>query len=516
MNLKVGILGNPLGWQLLLAQEGIPFETIHRDPSAESFSVVVVSSGTAEHQKKFLRAYVEDGGAVLCSAQETRNVFQHPIRIRPFHSVLPANEFAGIDLIDVFTPCWLSPKSNTLAWPNGQPTAYLGQVGKGHAIILPFDPAEIILDGRTVVKSFYAPEHRLPFEHVSLVSKHSVRQLVSRCLEILHHRRGLPYAHLWYYPHGMRSLGLFRVDTDFGTPSELTGLYETAQRNQIPMTWFVDVQSQMQHLSLLKDMTNQELGIHGFEHKTFSDYQRNLINIQKAQSALKNAGIHAKGFTAPFGLWNPNLGQAVTDAGIEYSSEFSYDYDDLPGVPPLPRSTGTLQIPVHPICIGSMKRQGYNDEQMIRYFDFVMQKKLAMREPMFFYHHPRDGHDTVLDRMFETMKTEHVPVKTMSEYASWWKQRAATIPAISFSSGALRMIAATVDRSVQLRISMPNGMETILPPAEQILLETVRWQQRPEPWQAPEDYLRMRKFNYRIPLVRGFDAVMNLWKRNSR
>jgi hypothetical protein len=61
---------------------------------------------------------------------------------------------------------------------------------------------------------------------------------------------------------------------------------------------------------------------------------------------------------------------------------------------------------------------------------------------------------------------------------------------------------------------MPDGTETILPPAEQILLETIRWQKRTELWRVPEDYLRMRKFNYRIPLVRGLDAVMNLWKRN--
>lgn len=192
MNLNVGIVGNPVGWQLLLTQEGVPFNIIRFAPSPEEYSVVVVSSNSDEHQTKFLRAYVEDGGALLCSAQEARNVFQHPIRIRPFHSALPAKEFSGIDLINIFAPCWLSPKSNALALPNGQPTAYIGQIGKGHAIILPFDPAEIIRDERTDIKSFYSPEHRLPFETVSLVSKHSVRQLVSRCLEILHHRRGLP------------------------------------------------------------------------------------------------------------------------------------------------------------------------------------------------------------------------------------------------------------------------------------------------------------------------------------
>ncbi len=100
MNLNVGIVGNPVGWQLLLTQEGVPFNIIRFAPSPEEYSVVVVSSNSDEHQTKFLRAYVEDGGALLCSAQEARNVFQHPIRIRPFHSALPAKEFSGIDLIE--------------------------------------------------------------------------------------------------------------------------------------------------------------------------------------------------------------------------------------------------------------------------------------------------------------------------------------------------------------------------------------------------------------------------------
>lgn len=515
MNLKVGIVGNPIGWQILLEQEGISHQSIETNSSFEECSALVVSE-TINPQVVHLRSYVEEGGAVLCSAQEARNIFQYPVRIRPFHSVLPSIEFAGIDLIDVFAPSWFSPKSNSLILPNGQSTAYIGQLGKGYMIILPFDPAEIIRDERTKVKSFYSPEHRLPFETVSLVSKHSVRRLVSRCLEILHHRRGLPYAHLWYYPNGMRSFGAFRVDTDFGTSSEVVQLYETAQRNQIPMTWFVDVKSQLQHLSLFKEMNGHEIGIHGFEHKTFSDYQRNLLNIQQAQTILKNAGILAKGFTAPFGSWNKNLARAIFDAGIEYSSEFSYDYDNLPSVASLPHGSGAVQIPVHPICIGSMKRHGYNDEQMIHYFDFVMQKKIAMREPLFFYHHPRDGHDAVLDWLFEKMKTERVPIETMSGFAQWWKKRTTNIPTISFSSGNLEMKRFANDRSVQIRISMPNGTEAILPSAEQILLETIRWQKQPGPWQAPADYWRMRKFNYRIPFVRGLDALMNLWKRNEQ
>jgi hypothetical protein len=65
-----------------------------------------------------------------------------------------------------------------------------------------------------------------------------------------------------------------------------------------------------------------------------------------------------------------------------------------------------------------------------------------------------------------------------------------------------------------MRITQPNGTEAIIPTSKQIVLETVRWDSKPAAWVMPDDYLRERRFNRRIPLVRGLDAVTNFVRRN--
>jgi len=65
-----------------------------------------------------------------------------------------------------------------------------------------------------------------------------------------------------------------------------------------------------------------------------------------------------------------------------------------------------------------------------------------------------------------------------------------------------------------VRITQPNGTEAIIPTSKQILLEAIRWSSKPAPWVMPDDYLRERRLNYRVKLVRGLDAVTNLIRRN--
>jgi hypothetical protein len=60
-----------------------------------------------------------------------------------------------------------------------------------------------------------------------------------------------------------------------------------------------------------------------------------------------------------------------------------------------------------------------------------------------------------------------------------------------------------------VHLTQHNGTEAIIPASEQVVLENVRWEQKSAPWTMPDDYLRIRRFNYRIPLVHGVDVAMN-------
>ncbi len=68
-----------------------------------------------------------------------------------------------------------------------------------------------------------------------------------------------------------------------------------------------------------------------------------------------------------------------------------------------------------------------------------------------------------------------VPVKTMSEYAQWWKMRTASIPKFRYTKGSVHVHGVQSDQSLYLRITQPDGTEAIIPTSKQIVLETVRW-----------------------------------------
>jgi hypothetical protein len=518
MLLKIGIMGEQDGWKLLLQQIGIPHTVVTNTLLPDEFSAAVASDDINDRESEMLRQYLALGGAVLCSAKVYARIRQTTVQSMNVNYLYPANDstFRSVGLIDVYTQCQLAWNANDLKTNRGSLGAHVGTRSKDLVIALPFDAASLVFDRRTATKSFYSPGRRLPFETVSLVSKGEIRELVSCCLEFLHHSRGLPYVHLWHFPDGSRSIFCFRIDTDYGTNEQIEELASMIHRNGISATWFIDTKSQENSMKFFKEMYKQEIGVHCYEHETFPDYERNIQNIQKAQAVLHQAKLEEKGFAAPFGIWNEELGRAIVECGFEYSSEFSYDYDDLPVLSRLERGEGTLQVPIHPICIGSLKRHGYSDAQMIRYFGSVIQRRLATREPIIFYHHPRDGYHTVLDWLFQEMRQNYVPVKTMHEYAQWWKMRTSSIPEFRYTKGNVHLRGTQRDRSLYVRITQPNGTETIIPTSKQIVLETIRWSSKPSPWVMPDDYVRVRRLNYRVKLIRSLDAVTNLIRRKKK
>jgi hypothetical protein len=517
MHIRIGILGEYHGWKTLLQQIGIPHTVVENTLLPQEFSAVVVSDTINDRESEMLRQYLALGGAVLCTTNMYARLRNTTAQLMDVEYLYPApqSSFRSVGIIDVHSRCQLAWNANELKTNRGSLSAYVGTRPNDIVIALPFDPSLVLSDRRTAVKSFYSPERRLPFETVSLVSKGEIRMLVADCLEVLHHHRGLPFVHVWPFPHHARSFFCFRIDTDYGTDEQMNTLASVIHRNGISATWFVDAKSHEHVMKYYKEMHKQEIGVHCFEHQTFPDYERNLQNIHSAKKVLQDAKIEVKGFAAPFGAWNEELSRAVADCGFEYSSEFSYDYDNLPVVPRLGKGRGVLQLPIHPICIGSLKRHGYDDAQMIRYFQSIIQRKLLTREPIIFYHHPKDGHHKVLEWIFQEIRQNHIPHKTMGEYARWWNMRTASLPEFRYTKGSIHLRGLQRDRSWYVRISQPNGSEAILPASKQIILETIRWSTPPPSWVLPGDYLRMRRMNYRIPLVRGIDMVMKFVRRTT-
>ena len=75
--------------------------------------------------------------------------------------------------------------------------------------------------------------------------------------------------------------------------------------------------------NIYKNFKSIEFGCHNDRHIVFNNYKKNKTNIKNGLFKLKNAEIkNVTGFSAPFGVWNVSLNNALNNSFL-YSSEFT-------------------------------------------------------------------------------------------------------------------------------------------------------------------------------------------------
>jgi hypothetical protein len=524
MELEVGILApangakrSLAGWALLLDQEGVPYRVIADVGGPEEHSVVIVGARYDRRHVETLRSYLRGGGAVLCTARLYAELRQQQTSRRFVRYLLPeeGSQFPSLGILDIDGFCEVVPDANTLRTSDGEPAAFVGEHSEGHVVCLPFDAGELVLDQGSSTLSFHAARARLPFETVSRVAKSELRKLVSRAVELLHHRRGLPHAHLWYYPSDEPTVFSLRIDTDSAGAQETERLFRLAADHALPFSWFLDVKSQEASMAAYGRAEGHELGVHCYEHRTFDDEQEVVADIRRALAGFSAGGLPVpRGYCAPFGRWSEAAARAAEHCGFEYASEFSYDYDGLPSFPVLKdRVMNLLEVPVHPVAIGGLRRQGFSEEEMMAYFASVALLKASRREPLIFYHHPLDGHERVLESLFALMKTKAVRVLRMADYASWWKLRSAIDVRLRIENSVLGVRANAADPEVLLHVTNGEGNEAFIPTDTNISLSAIPWAPVPGALPLPADIRRVRDFNPWVPLIRVEDFITKRLKR---
>lgn len=518
MNLNIGLIGENLkGWQLLLEQEGVSFSTVKNITDVNSVSVIIAGDGFDDHVLKEIKKYLEMGGAVLCSGKffaELSGLQSKKTYVRYLWKG-DSTKFVEIDLLDICSEAFLPTYANTLATDKNEPAVFVGDYGGGFVVVLPFDAGELIMNLDTTTRSFYASGKRLPFENVSMVSKGKLLRMISIALKHLHHQRRIPYVHKWYYPEDKPTVFAWRIDTDYAQQEEIESLLKLINSNNIKTSWFVDTKSQEKHFSIFKRMNVHEIGVHGFEHESFMDYEQNIENIRRAIEVFNLNGMKAESFTAPYGKWNNGIARAINECGFEFSSEFSYDYDNVPSFPIVGDRLMALQVPIHPISIGSLRRQGYSERSMIEYFDNVIGKKRRHREPLFFYHHPKDDNHQVVQHIFDKIKLMRLSNLRMIDYARWWKKRSSLSLKISIEQDTMQIESQQKDSDHWIHITRPDGQESFCPIRTSILLPSLKWSKRPTIQIPPSDMNRIRKYNPWIIINRIEDYFHKLFKRGT-
>jgi hypothetical protein len=508
VRIYVGLVGASRAWEQVFLQEGVPYGSVDLRAGLlkENCSVLVVNRSLSGAERDCVEQYLREGGALLGSVHSLSQISGIGSRKERVDYILSEHDmiFLDVSLMDLAVVGEISKEANMLRTQADTNAVFAGPLGGGYAVALPFDLDEALFDTRVANKNFYARIERLPSERVSLVSKGEVRHLVHRSLEYLHHVRGMWYAHLWTFPGENENIFVFRVDTDRSQRTEIDALYEIARRRQCSLSWYLDVRSHEGWLKHFQTLVSQEFGVHCYEHQVFPTVDANLKNIARATREMHSAGLHPQGFAAPFGIWTPELAQSLDRLGFEYSSEFSYAYDTFPLYPELPagRCT-TLQVPIHPICIGSLLRVGYSDSQMKEYFKMVIDYKWLRNEPLFFYHHPLHGQWSVAEMIFDCVLQYPVQNMTLGEYARWWKRREMLKMTIDVESAGITSILSSSSAGggaadVRLRVSNPRGDYAFVPLEGRTgLTSAANWSQTSAPLPPPSDIRRIREFDLR-------------------
>jgi len=502
MKLKIGISNLQPGWEIILQQEGVSFEEISLDDpiSINDYSVLIINKSISNLQHEHLNSYMENGGSAIINSKSLIEIEKLKLRSKKVKYCIPSKDsiFADLDLIDFYTRFhWL--KSEEIQYMDSNLKIQYQKIGKGFLLILPFDVNSLILNAEFIRKKFWVDRPELPSEIVAKVSKGKIRQIISRCLQFLHNKRNIPMIQLWKYPNNWQNLFMFRVDTDFCSAEEAGALYKLCKKHKIRGTWFVDTASQETLQQVYCKMPDQKIALHCRRHLVFPDYETNKENIENGLSDLRNEGLSATGFAAPFGEWNGNLAKVLEEESFQYSSEFSLNYDDLPFNPAIDnRFTSVLQIPIHPISLGRLNRSHFSEEEMWDYYKVHIEDCIKKGNPIFLYHHPSHGKLQIIEKIFKLINKKKINILTYQEYADWWKKRNDQKIELKYSKNKLSCEMDKIPEDIFLRISK-NDKYAMIEIEKEINLNDLKWQKSEKTGLKP-NLGRIRKWHWRDAL----------------
>lgn len=487
------------GVRILLGQLGVAFEAIARwgALSPADYSAIIVNASIDSAQIEALDAYVKGGGAIVDTGHFLPKMEPSKFTRRSIGALVRTREediFRDIWLVDLDRRILRHEEARHL-----DGTVHLTSWGDGFIACIPFDIHRLLTDTASRRTEFYTPYSRFPNEIVAAVSKGEIRKIFERGLRWLHEMRGLPYIHRWHFPDRLPGIFAYRIDSDYGTRDQVLALHEAAVRHAVPMTWFVHVEAHREYLDLFRKMERDgaEIGVHCFRHRTFRSFEENEANIAEASHLLRGLGLGIDGYAAPNGFWNESLAAAIEHHGFAYSSEFSLDYDNLP-FHPWARGAfmHALQVPAHPICIGSFLRAKGSDESMKRYFRWIIDRRMQEHEPAILYHHPGHEKVDVMEDSFRHARERGLRAITMGEYAAWWRRRGAVRCELSYRDGMIATRYREHDRSVRLALRGGDGSIGFLGEEGEEHRDAIEMIPAPaRSVEMPDDIARARRFN---------------------
>jgi len=255
-------------------------------------------------------------------------------------------------------------------------------------------------------------------------------------------------------------------------------LYALCKKYRINATWFVETKSSEKWINIYKDMTSQEISLHCYRHKIFNNLTKNNLNLSKGISILNKIGFKELGFASPFGIWNNEISRSINKFGFKYSSEFGLDYDNLPFFPYTKKNSFStvLQIPIHPICVGSLKNSRHSFDEMKKYFHNLILDHSLNNLPIFVYDHPKQYDEKILTWLFNKINELNLSSLTLFDYSKWWKKKSKIQWKAKIQNNKIILNFKHWDDSVFLKFSKINMKPIIINKNDNIDLTNFKWE----------------------------------------
>jgi hypothetical protein len=339
------------------------------------------------------------------------------------------------------------------------------------------DPLAALADTRSVRRGWQVG-HLAASEEVSRCDKRAVRQqLLARLRDMIEAAGGV-WMRIAPFPYPYRSAFNLRLDHDQYLPEDFDRILQATGGFEQALSHFVCGASFEGRHEALGRLRPMDVGSHGYRHHTYRGADESRRNIARGIDVLRQAGIEPSGFVAPHGRWPHGLGQVLGDLHISHSSEFALAYDDLPF---FPDDSQTLQIPVHPVCLGicleaADRAGGGAAERHLAadalggYFRQIAQAKYQAGEPLFFYGHP-DGrlgrYPQVVRRLLGTVSEfPAIWLTSMTQFGAWWRTRLRTRVRVYRGEHGWRVFAACRPTAYRMALECFRGEQVAAVPLD--------------------------------------------------
>ncbi len=292
----------------------------------------------------------------------------------------------------------------------------------------PVDPFAALIDDRAA-RASWSLESGTVSERVARFPKAWIRRRVIARLRRAIQRAGGVWARLAPFPYPYRSAFGLRVDLDEPAAGDYHRYASALGPLAECCTHFVSTHAYGHHAGVLRDLRRYDTQSHGHYHHVYRDPLANRINLERADRILRGSGFEPHGFAAPHGRWRPSLDDALEELGYWYSSDFQLGYDDFPFYPwKQDRFSRILQVPVHPVCEGLFLEAGVDDPEVIGdYMRRLITSKLDAGELAIVYGHPErrlGAMPQVLKSIAGAIENQPLVWRaTFTEFARWWRWR---------------------------------------------------------------------------------------------